>query len=332
MNRVVATYIWIDAKNGIRSKSKTIYHHQKGDNFPIWNFDGSSTGQAVGDDSEVILKPQASYPDPLKPSYPCSCYLVLCDCYDKYGQQPLPSNTRFEAVNIFNQVKEHKPWYGLEQEYFLYDHTTNQIIGWPTNGFPEEQGKYYCGVGCDRAFGKKPVDEHYDACLRAGLQISGINAEVAPGQWEFQIGPCEGIDAADQLWVARYLLMEICSKHNLYVSFEPKPFPHFNGSGLHNNYSTIKMRESDTLDEIYSAIKKLGAEHLNHIKVYGDNSKRLTGDHETSRIDKFTYGMADRTASIRIPTDGHRLEDRRPASDSDPYLTTSMIAKTTLLD
>lgn len=345
MRRIIAEYIWIDSVNMVRSKSRTLIvsgvKRLKLEDLPEWNFDGSSTGQASGDNSEVILKPKFKCKDPFNRKN----ILVLCDCYD-LNDIPIPTNHRYNANKIFEQVEKEIPWFGIEQEYVMYDVHTRRPLGWPSpedgNGTTmEPQGKYYCGVGANRVFGRRIVAEHYKKCLTAGLKISGINAEVMPGQWEFQVGPCEGIEAGDHLWVARYILERVGEIYGVYISYDPKPEDQdkeqkWNGSGCHINFSSLKMREPKGLNYIYDAINKLSQKHKEHLDVYGDNSKRLTGTHETSSPDVFTSGVADRTASIRIPSQTAKqgcgyLEDRRPASDIDPYIVTSIIAETTLL-
>jgi glutamine synthetase len=220
----------------------------------------------------------------------------------------------------------------------MFDSTGNTPLGWPKNGFPAPQGPYYCSVGSNYSFGRQIAEAHYRACLYAGLDISGINAEVMPGQWEFQVGPCTGIDSGDQLWLARFILTRIAEDFNVVVSFEPKPIKgDWNGAGAHTNYSTKSMRTKGGYKHIIDAIQKLEKVHDEHMKVYGlNNHERLTGKHETAAMQTFKYGVADRGASIRIPRqtdiDGKGyFEDRRPASNMDPYEVTSMIAYTTLL-
>jgi len=228
----------------------------------------------------------------------------------------------------------------IEQEYFLMNLETGRPLGWPQEGEPEEQGKYYCGVGSGKVFGREIVDRHYKLCLEAGVRISGINAEVAPGQWEFQIGPCLGIEQGDHLWMARYLLQRVAEKYNVMINWEPKPMSgDWNGSGCHTNYSTHNMRngtaEKEGLDYINEAIEKLSLKHDEHMKVYGSgNEKRMTGQHETASFDKFSSGVANRGASVRIGNTNVNqkkgyFEDRRPSSNCDPYLVTGMIFKTT---
>ena len=339
MSKILADYVWIGGNMELRSKVMVLEGNDATlADFPEWNYDGSSTGQASGSDSEVIIKPNSVYKCPFRKG---DNVIVFCDTYLPNGQ-PHPTNHRFGAKLIFDKKLELEPWYGLEQEYFLMDCTT----GKPYGEFEEPivQGQYYCSVGSRNAFGRKIADAHLDACLYAGLKISGINAEVAPGQWEFQIGPAVGIEAGDHLWMARYLLERLTEDFGgkVYIDYHPKPLQGINGSGCHCNYSTNEMREGrDGQEEkkgiefIYEAIKKLEDNHDEHMKVYGaDNDKRMTGLHETSSYKRFTYGKANRGCSVRIGNktveDGQGyFEDRRPASNCDPYLVTSKIFETT---
>lgn len=319
----IAEYFWLGGKNEFRSKIKIIRNYS---DIIDWDYDGSSTMQADGDNSEVILKPKAIF---INPFYQ-NGYLVLCGTYNSNGI-PLQNNHRDWAENIFNNNLKEQPWYGLEQEYFIIDPNTNNPIGFNSD---KTQGQFYCSVGCLNAFGRNIVDEHLDKCLTAGLTISGINAEVAVGQWEFQIGPVEGIKAGDELFTARYILERIAEKHNVLINYEPKLFNNWNGSGCHTNFSTLKMREDNGINEIYQAIEKLKLKHNEHMDVYGENNqKRLTGIHETSSFENFNCGVANRGASIRI---GNKtiadkkgyFEDRRPAANMNPYLVTAKIFET----
>jgi glutamine synthetase len=334
--KIQAEYIWIGGSGSdLRTKTKTLNAKPTSvDDLPIWNFDGSSTGQAPGSDSEVYLRPVAMYPDPFRGA---PNILVLCDCLTPQ-MEPIPTNTRYAANKIFEAVKEHKPWYGIEQEFTLFEKDGITPLGWPRGGYPAPQGPYYCGVGATSAIGRRVVESHYKACLYAGINISGTNAEVMCAQWEYQVGPCEGIVSGDQLWVSRFLLTRICEEFGVSVSFDPKPIPgDWNGAGCHTNYSTEAMRNKGGYDVIIEAIKKMGMKHEEHIAVYGTgNERRLTGAHETAHIGKFSYGVANRGASIRIPrtteADGYGyFEDRRPASNMDPYIVTAKIAHTTCL-
>uniref|UniRef100_A0A804NVU9 glutamine synthetase n=1 Tax=Zea mays TaxID=4577 RepID=A0A804NVU9_MAIZE len=228
--------------------------------------------------------------------------------------------------------------YGIEQEYTLLQKDTNWPLGWPIGGFPGPQGPYYCGIGAEKSFGRDIVDAHYKACLYAGINISGINGEVMPGQWEFQVGPSVGISSGDQVWVARYILERITEIAGVVVTFDPKPIPgDWNGAGAHTNYSTESMRKEGGYEVIKAAIEKLKLRHKEHIAAYGEgNERRLTGRHETADINTFSWGVANRGASVRVGRETEQngkgyFEDRRPASNMDPYVVTSMIAETTIV-
>jgi len=329
--KVMAEYIWIDGTNDLRSKTKTLFKEPKSvDELPEWNFDGSSTGQAPGDNSDVYLRPVAMFPDPLRLA---PNILVLCETWDADGS-PNKYNYRHDAAKLMQAHAKHKPWFGLEQEYTLYDEY-NYPYGWPKGGFPAPQGPYYCGVGTGKVYCRDIVEAHYKACMYAGINISGINAEVMPAQWEFQVGPCEGIELGDHLWMARFLLQRISEEFGVKITLNPKPIPgDWNGAGLHSNVSTEEMRSEGGIKAIEEAIKKLEKRHTEHIAVYGEgNAERLTGKHETGSIDTFTWGVANRGASIRIPRSVGKegkgyFEDRRPASNADPYQITGIIIET----
>jgi len=332
-----AQYIWIGGSGqDLRCKTRTLDKKPTDvSELPCWNYDGSSTGQAPGEDSEVIIKPCSFYPDPFR-GHPH--ILVMCDTYTPDGE-PLPTNTRFDCAKAMEKVKEHKPWFGIEQEYTMFEADKVTPFGWPKGGYPGPQGPYYCSVGADNAFGRPIVDAHYRACLFAGINISGTNAEVMPGQWEYQVGPCEGIESGDQLWISRFLLLRVAEAFGVVISFDPKPIPgDWNGAGCHTNYSTEAMRKEGGYSEIIAAIEKLSKKHEEHIAVYGEgNERRLTGKHETASIKAFSYGVANRGCSVRIPRTAEAegkgyFEDRRPASNMDPYRVTGKIVKTTILD
>jgi len=325
-------YIWLDGDvptQGLRSKT------QVRDNFggtleecPMWSFDGSSTGQADGSKSDCLLKPVAIFPDPDR----ANGYLVMCEVLNSDGT-PHTTNSR---ARIDDDDEDF--WFGFEQEYFLWDPDTNLPPGFPHAGYPRPQGPYYCSVGARNAYGRAIIDEHLDQCLAAGINVEGINAEVAAGQWEFQVFAKGADNAGDQTWVARYLLERTAEKYGLAIEWHPKPLgdTDWNGSGMHANFSNGVMRESGK-EEIFTKIcEGFGKNIQRHISVYGaHNDQRLTGKHETQSIDTFSYGVSDRGASIRIPIgtveDGWkgRLEDRRPASNACPYAVAAAIVKTT---
>jgi len=338
--RVQALYIWIDGTGeGLRSKTKTLDSVPSSvADLPVWNYDGSSTYQAQGSNSDTYLHPVKIYPDPFRGG---DNIMVMCDTY-KYNKEPTDTNHRKSCLEVMEKTKKEHPWFGIEQEYTLLD-TDGYPYGWPKNGFPGPQGPYYCGVGAGKVYGRDIVEAHYRCCLYAGIRISGTNAEVMPAQWEFQVGPTEGIDMGDDLWVARYLLQRVAEEFGVVVSFDPKPMVgDWNGAGAHTNFSTEAMRKKGGMKAIEDAIEKMSKQQERHIKAYDpkegkDNERRLTGAHETSSIHDFSAGVANRGCSIRIPREvaeqgyGY-LEDRRPSSNCDPYKVTEVIMQTVCLD
>lgn len=327
-------YIWLGGKDEFRSKTRILENIEELKDVPIWNFDGSSTLQASGKDSEIIIKPVSLFHNPLIGK---NHKLVLCDTYTP-KDKICKNNHRPWALKIMNKHKIHEPMFGLEQEYFLINPYDGKPLGFIEN---QSQGQFYCGVGTYNTFGNIIVEEHMHACLEAGIQLSGINAEVAPGQWEFQVGPCIGIDAGDHLLMARYLLIKIAQKYNTIVCFEPKPLKgEWNGSGCHTNFSTKNMRNGTKRKKgikfIYEAINKLSKKHKEHMEVYGHgNEERMTGKHETASYDTFSSGIANRGASIRIGNMNYKnkkgyFEDRRPSSNCNPYLVTGKLVDTIL--
>jgi len=325
-------YIWIDGNGGLRSKTRV--HRGKIVNvssLPIWNYDGSSTNQAVGNDSEVFIRPQTIYNDPFRPN--SENYLIMCDTLLPNGS-PHPTNTRVSAVQLFDMNPDSKPMFGIEQEFFLND--GDMPIGMSPPFKKKEQGDYYCGVGGNNAIGRECIEEAFSNCLYAGLSLTGLNAEVAPSQWEFQV--CDyGIHACDQLYIMRYIIDRTAEKFGWNMCIHPKPLlGDWNGSGCHTNFSTEAMRSIGGYKEIIYCISNMSNKHHEHMKEYGeDNKMRMSGLHETASYDEFSYGVANRECSVRIPRDTEKnqcgyLEDRRPASNMDPYRVASLIFECSL--
>ena len=327
-------YIWLDGYEPVpnlrgKTQIKEFSSFPKLEELPMWGFDGSSTRQAEGKNSDCMLKPVAVFPDSTKKNG----VLVMCEVMNPDGVTPHPSNGRAGILD------DPGAWFGFEQEYFLYQ--DGAPLGFPPGGnFPPPQGEYYTGVGFKNVgdIAREIVDTHLDLCLDAGINHEGINAEVAKGQWEFQIFGKGSKRAADEMWMARYLLIRLCEKYGVDVNFHCKPLGKdvdWNGSGMHANFSTDHMRTvggKEYFEALMGAFDKYKNEH---IAVYGpDNHLRLTGLHETQSIDKFNYGIANRGASVRVPHSfvnncykGY-LEDRRPNSQGDPYQIASRILQT----
>uniref|UniRef100_A0AC34GPZ1 Glutamine synthetase n=1 Tax=Panagrolaimus sp. ES5 TaxID=591445 RepID=A0AC34GPZ1_9BILA len=329
-----ATYIWIDESGeNLRSKMRVLDSLPTSiDDYPICTIDGSLTGQSKNKKkSDIILKPVETYPDPFLGS---GNRLVLCETFDRENN-PTSTNHRNVCKKIMDAVKADRPMFEMEQEYFLLD-ADSRPYGWKKDSIPTPQKHYYCGIGADRAFGRSFVQAHTNACILAGLKISGANAGVTPAQWEFQVGICKGIEMADQLWIARYLLHRIAEKAGIIATFDSKPkisLGDWNGASCQINVSTAATRDSGGIDVIKSAMKKLKRHHFEHLKLFDPNGKK----NDTLNADKFSWAVGDRDCWVRIPhhveTAGHGyFEDRRPPSNCDPYVVTKAIASALLLE
>ena len=332
---IKAEYIWMDGTpltRKLRSKTKVL---EKGSwldrraELPEWGFDGSSTGQAGGESSDCILHPVFHCPDPIRGG---DHLLVLCEVNDA-KDHPHETNTRALLRRLHEGTASQEPLFGIEQEYTMF--RGSRPLGWPEGGYPAAQGPFYCGVGADEVFGRPIVEQHLEACLAAGLTISGVNAEVMPGQWEFQVGPESPLEVCDHLLIARWLLFRIGEEHGVNMSLDPKPVRgDWNGAGAHTNFSTRAMREAGGFAVIEEACRRLGNRHDMHIANYGEGiERRLTGLHETCPYSEFRWGVGNRAASIRIPLQVARagrgyLEDRRPCANIDPYVVTRLLLET----
>lgn len=348
METLILEYIWVGGNTELRSKTKVLkcddspwlnislsklidFSTDKDFELPDWNFDGSSTWQATGEDSEVILKPMQVYKNPFATVN--DSYLVLCETYLPDGE-PHYSNTRAQAKRVFNEYFDHYSMFGIEHEFFVINTETKRPVGFPIDNDPDPQGPYYCSVGYSNTQLREFLDTTLHKCLEANLNVTGYNLEVCPGQCEIQIC-AENIRAADDSLIFKYIVQRLGESYKYDIDFSAKPVKgDWNGSGCHVNFSTKTMREPNGYEEILKAIKKLELKHKEHIEVYGiDNVERLTGNHETSDINSFSYGVANRGCSVRIPRStvekncGY-FEDRRPSSSADMYIVTSKIAQT----
>ena len=331
-------YIWLDGGDKTQSlRSKTMVLHMSREeneainlsDFPVWGFDGSSTMQATTVESDCVLKPVFACADPNRGS----AILVLCEVLNT-DFSPHSSNTRAKLITALRPHVEQEPVVGFEQEYFM---TKNgQPLGWPEGNEPEEQGPYYCAVGDGNVVGRDLVESHLSSCITAGLSVTGVNAEVALGQWEYQVGGpgVNALVACDHLWIARYLIERLGEKEGISIELDPKPVEgNWNGSGMHTNFSTKTMRSEGGLAAINGACETLGLQSNidEALNVYSEGlERRLTGEHETCSIKDFRYGVSDRGASIRIPWHVGKsgrgyMEDRRPNSNADPYLVTAFL-------
>lgn len=343
--KIIAEYVWIDndwkeetyvAPRGLCSKSMTLDSAPRGvSDLPVWSYSGE-------EENDIMLVPRRIYRDPFRRG---NNILVLADTHEEPTEgsgvlhgRATSYNTRASCEAVMLRAAGEDPWFGIEQEYYLLDIHTGWPLGWPTNAFPGQHDAYYLAVGANKAPGRELVESHYLACLFSGVKIGGVNSEVAPGQWEFQVGPCSGVEAADDLWMSRYILRRVCELFHVDVTFDPKPVQGWAGIGCHTNFSSAATRRKDGgLDAMKAQIEKLRPLHAEHMQCYGEgNELRLSGEDNTASMSDFSYGVGKRDASIRISSKvaaqgcGY-YEDRRPAANMDPYVVTRCIAEATLL-
>ena len=340
--KCILEYIWLDVNNNFRSKVKIekLKLGFQASDLEIWNFDGSSTGQATGDDSEIFIKPYLILQSQTNTDINDNYYYVFCECLNTDIKTPHKTNTRTNAFEFFNQpeVISIDPMFGIEQEFFVFK--DGKPIVWKDE-MTAPQGDYYCGNGGKSILhsSRKFLDKVIDTLNRWGINTTGYNFEVAPGQMEIQI--CEkGIMAADYLIVLRFILTRYAEEYGWDIVLTPKPEflsgDKWNGSGCHVNFSTAEMRQttiqSISFDKTINLIQNMKESHSRDIMHFGseNNKFRLGGKNETSSYDTFTYGVANRGSSIRIPRYfvnnlyGY-IEDRRPGADMDPYIVTKII-------
>ena len=344
---VLAEYIWIDGGTptaSLRAKTRVIYDdHVPASTsiddvtsidmswFPEWGADGSSTMQAEGADSDIVLRPVSAVRDPFRPGN----YLVMTEVFEGATGQPHSSNARADLRKVLDMGAANvDSLWGYEQEYTFLN-KSGRPLGFPESGYPEPQGPYYCAVGSNNIAGREVYETFLQACLDAGIRISGVNWEVMPGQAEVQVGAVGPLVGGDHIWYARWLLERTGENYGVSVSFDAKPASgDWNGAGMHTNFSTREMREPNGIVAINKACEAIGRKVKEHLEVYGDRYEdRLTGAHETAHFSEFSYGVSDRTASIRIPrsvqdTGRGYLEDRRPNANADPYKIAARMLRT----
>jgi len=325
-------YVWLDGHDTKNIRSKVRYSQIMPQAnllkaIPEWSFDGSSTNQADTENSDCVLKPVKVFPNPIE-SRQMPTYYVLCEVYNADGT-PHETNSRAKLREAIREsdVEQHM-FIGIEQEYVITDPRTNKPLGWDKyeGDVPPSQGQYYCGVGADTNISRNLAEAHANMCIQSSIKIDGFHSEVMLSQWEYQTGIGTALDVSDQLWMSRFILQRIGERMDVSISYDPKLVEgDWNGSGAHINFSNRGMREDEDLGYINLLCASLQESHSEAIGAYGNgNERRLTGKHETSSVDNFSWGEGDRSASIRIPLStvkngkGH-IEDRRPAANMDPY-------------
>ncbi|XP_013141149.1 PREDICTED: glutamine synthetase 2 cytoplasmic-like [Papilio polytes] len=336
---ILSTYVWVDGSGiNMRSKDRTFDFIPKTyKDLPVWYYDGSNTAQANSDNSDTFIFPEVIYHDPFRRG---NNIIVLADTY-QHNYEPTSTNHRKNCVLICEKGEVEEPMFGFNQEFFLTT-TDGRPLGWPPGGFPAPPGPYYCAIGANKIVARDLMEAFFRCCLFAGIKLNGMNSGTTPSQWNFQVGPSPGIRAADDLWMARYILSRLAEEYGTVATFDAQPVPDWPGNGTFVYFSTKDMREDDGILVIERAIDKLSRRHGVHINEYdahngADNVLRLTGKNGLPHLRDFTAGVANRGCSVRIPRQvaedkrGY-LEDRRPAANADPYRIITIMLRTCVFD
>ncbi|KAH1005778.1 glutamine synthetase 2 cytoplasmic isoform X1 [Dendroctonus ponderosae] len=331
------SYVWIDGTGlDLRMRTRTLsFTPCNYKDCPNWSFDGSSTFFSTPEQSDNYIVPIAMYADPFRRG---NNKMVLCETFS-HDKKPTKTNHRQCCIEVLNKVCEQEVMFGFEQEFYLIG-PQGDPYGWPCGSTPKSSGKNYSGIGSQRVVGREVLECIYRCCLYSGIEIYGTTAERAYGQWEVLTGPTLSIKAADDLWMARYIIQRVAEEFGLSASFKANLVKNGVPSGLHTNMSTKCTRDDGGLKHIQDYICKLEKNHKTDQKYYdcseGKHLKeRLTGRHHTCNIEKFKSGVGDRTACIRIsPAVADKkkgfFEDRRPCSCADPYNIITALVNTCL--
>lgn len=324
-NFVVAEYVWVDGAGQTRSKCKTVSAMPDSpDDCAIWMYNGTPCDQAEATQSDVYLVPRKVFHDPVRGA---PHVMVVCESITA-SMEPAKGNFRAECAEVMEKYSGSDAWFGFEQEYVCCDEEGTPM------GCPGDAN--YCGRGSmnlPEAM-RELMGDHYAMCLSAGIKISGMNCEQGKGQGEFQIGPCKGLNAGDHMIAARHTLHKAAQKYRVSISFDAFHEEAGAPSGLHCNLSTRQTRGDGGLTVIEKICRALGRRQKEAMAAYGDgNERRLNGKNDTADMNSFKFGVADRTASVRIPrqvgiTGKGYLEDRRPAANADPYRVSALILRT----
>ncbi len=351
---IIAEYVWVSSHGNIMSKTRALSHDigiklsEKKElsnylsNIPYWEYIIKSVESNENERNtkyeKIILRPVALYNNPF---YAKNGLIVLCETLTLNGN-PTHFNFRHFADKVFTEenIQKFCPWFGIEQEYVLvkYYGSIKWPLGWKQGEFPNQTDDYYCSNNAHTIFGRIIIEEHLKACLFAGVNLYGINSEYLPSQWEYQIEHSVGIKPSDDLVISRFLLIRIAENHGVSISFDPKLFDGLAGSGGHVNYSTKQTRDENGYDTILEHMEKLSKYQEEAISLYGENNdKRLKGIWDAPSLKKFTYGLMNRKASVRISKktfDDKKgfYEDRRPAANLDPYIVCSFLFSITCLE
>ncbi|KAJ8321547.1 hypothetical protein KUTeg_000903 [Tegillarca granosa] len=340
-DKVLVEYVFLNhTRHRVHSKTRVLdYEPQKAEDCPLWDVYMFKTFEGVEPRKEMILKPVAMYRDPFRRG---RNKIALCELWETM-EKPAGVNTRRSCAELLKKVEEEGVWFGMEQEYFIMGDN-----GLPLNWDKDPKAinlNFHTGVGLCKTAGyeRELAEFHFQACLYAGLKMYGINREDSPSQWEYQIGPCEGIDLADQIVISRYLLWRTGEFYGVEISMDTKPAvspenaPNQSNGG-HMNFSTTRMRKEGGIKYINEAVEILrnSPQVMSHYDLHGgkDNAKRLTNAYFVPGMD-FTTGIGDKYSSVRIPTlvalqgKGY-LEDRRPCANADPYEVCETLTRTLL--
>ena len=299
-------------------------------------FDGSSIQGFVRiEESDMFLKPDYSTFTVNPWEEDKDVARITCDVYNPDGS-PFDGCPRNNLKKVLKEVEEmgYSTNLGPEVEFFLFFRNEEGEATTKTH----DRGGYFDLLPVD--LGEEARRDMVIALEKLGFEIEASHHEVAPGQHEIDFRYCDALTAADRIMTLKLTGKTIALKHNLHVTFMPKPVFGINGSGMHTHISLFKNNKNVFYDpkgkyELSKEALYFIGGLLRHAKGFTaitnplvNSYKRLTPGYEAPVY--IAWSERNRSPLVRVPAargEGARAELRSPDPSCNPYLAFAVILK-----